>query len=81
MTPPPPRYQVLKDTFVYRHGSLVSPVRRQKHPGEFQRGDHFEAASCTLLRRAVRDGYISPVGIEHHTALAKRAPRAPKDAP
>lgn len=74
------RYRVLKDTFVYRHATLVAPVRRQKRPGAFQRGDEFTAASCTLLRRAVRDGDIEVVVLEHDaTTGGKRATRTPKD--
>lgn len=69
------RYRVLKDRFVYRHGALVAPMRRQTRSGEFEKDDEFDARPCTLLRRAVRDKDLELVEPEA-AATGKRSQRA-----
>lgn len=74
------RYRVLKDRFVFRHGVLVAPARRQSRASEFEKGDEFEASPCTLLRRAVRDKDLELVEPDVAvTSSGKRAQRGHKD--
>jgi hypothetical protein len=73
------RYRVLKDRFVYRHGTLVSAGRRR--PGEFEKGDVLAAAACPLLRRAVADGDLDLVEVESGTAAGRKPARAKDDTP
>ena len=77
----PSRFRVLKERFVYKHGGLTAPAapeRRQSRPGEFEKGDVFDAQPCTLLRRAQRDGDIELVPASEEATATGHEPTASK---